>query len=110
VASAFNPKDDNKLLTLTGLPDVTLLLWHWEKGLLLAKQHIGIKGLGTEGSNIPYQLSYNPFDMSFSQILVTGPSTFVYLKVMASEESQQMTFNVVHSQLHNHDEGRKLSD
>ena len=39
-------------------------------------------------SLIPYQVSYNPGDYSGSSILVTGPSTFVYLKVKTNEEKE----------------------
>lgn len=63
---------------------------------MLAKQSIGMKGLAAEGSTIPYQLSFNPFEMTNSSILVTGPSTYVYLKIVRGEENATH-FNTVHS-------------
>jgi len=99
------------LITLTGQPELNLILWQWESGKALAKEKIGMRGSITD-SLIPYQISYNPGDYSGSSILVTGPSTFVYLKVKTNEEKEQkeIMFETVHSQINNMDEGRQLSD
>ena len=109
LASAFNPKDDRLIVTLAGQPDLTIMLWQWENGKCLAKQQIGMKG-GVDGyDKIPFQLSYNPGDMTASSVLVTGPSTFVYLKIATNEEKESV-FNLVHTQINNLEEGRQLSD
>ena len=53
LASAFAPKQEQFILTLTGDPEgmkgsthseLTLLLWHWEQGKCQAKQQIGMRG------------------------------------------------------------------
>ena len=83
-----------------------------------------MKGVATD-SLIPYQVSYKPRDYDSSPILVTGPSTFVYLKVKTRKKAENdgqnnygekekketmFEFEVVHSQINNLDEGRQLSD
>jgi hypothetical protein len=81
VASAFHPKNEMIVLTLTGMPELTLIMWQWDQGKILAKQSIGMRGLTATESQIPYQLSYNPMDLNCSKVLITGPSTYIYLKV-----------------------------
>lgn len=84
LASAFNPNDEKLLVTLTG--DLILILWQWESGQYLAREQIRMKGVATD-SLIPYQVSYKPRDYDSSPILVTGPSTFVYLKVKTRKKA-----------------------
>jgi hypothetical protein len=85
LASAFNPNDEKLLVTLTG--DLILILWQWESGQYLAREQIRMKGVATD-SLIPYQVSYKPRDYDSSPILVTGPSTFVYLKVKTRKKAE----------------------
>lgn len=85
LASAFKPNDEKLLVTLTG--DLILLLWQWESGQYLAREQIRMKGVATD-SLIPYQVSYKPRDYDSSPILVTGPSTFVYLKVKTRKKAE----------------------
>jgi hypothetical protein len=91
---------------------LNLILWDWEKGKILGKQSVALRGLTSLDSPIPFQLSFNPInpiDLNCSKVLVTGPSTFVYLKMMRNEDGD-FDFSVVHSQINNLDSGRNLSD
>jgi len=38
LASAFNPRDERMIITLTGQPDLNLILWHWENGKIITHQ------------------------------------------------------------------------
>lgn len=95
VASAFHPKNEQMVITLSGLPELTLIMWHWEQGKVFAKETIAVKNMNGD-AEIPYQLSYNPMDLSYNTMLITGPSTFVYLRLSKGEETEY-EFNVVHS-------------
>lgn len=87
-----------------------MLLWHWEQGKCQAQQKIGMRSQLAGQSTIPYQVSFNPFSQELiPNPLVTGPKTFVYLKVLANEE-KELSFSIDHSQIHNLEEGRELSE
>ncbi len=44
VASAFSPKEERMIVTLTGEPDWQVFLWNWEREKLIAKTSIGCQG------------------------------------------------------------------
>ena len=44
VASAFSPKEERMIVTLTGSPDWQVFLWNWDREKLIAKTTIGIQG------------------------------------------------------------------
>jgi len=99
VASAFSPKEERMIVTLTGSPDWQVFLWNWEREKLIAKTSIGIQG-EIERDICSFQLSYNPFDQSASTILVTGPNnTYVYMK--QRKEENDIFFTHDHSQINN---------
>ena len=78
---AFSSRQEKSfLVTLTGEPDWTLLLWHWEKVTVLASIPIGITGPQTG----PFEVSFNPNDQ-FS-VCVTGPNVFKYYKIKDNSE------------------------
>ena len=41
VASAFSPKEERMIVTLTGAPDWQVFLWNWDREKLIAKTNIG---------------------------------------------------------------------
>ena len=91
IASAFNPKEERMIVTLTGEPDWQVFLWNWEREKLIAKTSIGCQG-NIERNICNFQISYNPFDQSASTILVTGPgNTFVYMKQRKEENDTIFT-------------------
>jgi len=99
VASAFSPKEERTIVTLTGEPDWQVFLWNWDRDKLIAKTSIGLQG-EVQHDICNFQISYNPFDQSFSTILVTGPNnTFVYLK--QRKEENDVVFTQDHSQINN---------
>ena len=91
IASAFSPKEERMIVTLTGEPDWQVFLWNWEREKLVAKTAIGCQG-NIERSICQFQVSYNPMDHSASTILVTGPgNTFVYMKQRKEENDTIFT-------------------
>lgn len=96
VASAFCPREDKIVVTLTGQPDWQLIMWNWDPPGNKDKELISITRIGQKGpiddSFCRFQVSYNPFDQTASTILVTGPqNTFVYFK--HKREGEEAFFN-----------------
>lgn len=107
IASAFSPKEERMIVTLTGEPDWQVFLWNWEREKLVAKTSIGCSGT-IDRSICNFQISYNPFDQSASTILVTGPgNTFVYMK--QRKEENDTIFTQDHSQINSVEQGRNIS-
>ena len=52
--AAFNPRDENILVTITGQPDWKILLWNWERSKLLAITEIGLSGAIPRSPDCPY--------------------------------------------------------
>ncbi len=108
VASAFSPREERMIVTLTGEPDWQVFLWNWEREKLIAKTSIGCQG-DIQRDICNFQISYNPFDQSASTMLVTGPgNTFVYMK-QRKEENNDYVFTQDHSQINNLEQGRDIS-
>ena len=96
IASAFSPKDEKMIVTLTGEPDWQVFLWNWDREKLIAKTSIGVQG-SVDRSICNFQISYNPQDRTASTVLVTGPgNTFVYMK-QRKEEQHDTIFTQEHS-------------
>lgn len=95
VSVSFSPKNEkHSLLTLTGEPDYTLILWKWDASKIQAMINIGFSNpQGTPH----FQCSFNPFEQN--SVVVTGPNTYKYLKIQDTE------FVIDHSQLNNYDRG-----
>lgn len=91
----FSPKNEkHHLLTLTGEPDWSLILWKWDSSKIQAMINISFTTpQGSIASQLPFQCSFNPFDQN--AVVVTGPNTYKYLKVQDNE------FVIDHSQLNN---------
>lgn len=99
LSCAFNPhnaRNEIKLLiTLTGAPDPTVILWNWESQKALNKISLGITGNNLRN----FQVSYNPAEPGC--ILVSGNDTFRYMRI--DESSKKYEFSEEHTQVNNAD-------
>ena len=113
VASAFCPKEDKIIVTLSGAPDWHLIMWNWDPHGNKDKEMMTFTRIGQKGPidtrDCPFQVSWNPADLNASTMLVTGPNnTYNYLKHKRDPENNPILTHE-HSQINNLEAGRNIS-
>lgn len=86
---AFSPKAERThLLTLTGDPDWSVLLWQWDQFKVLQKVQLNRPGIPDDywlDSNLSFQISMQSMATDLFAA-VTGPDLFCYLKIDGNME------------------------
>ena len=77
------------LVTLTGEPDIKIIIWAWDKGRCLAKQDI----TGISGNMTVTQCSFHIQDQNC--VIVTGNSIYKYYRLGESNQPMKTVHNAI---------------
>ena len=94
LSCCFAPKNESQLIvTLTGPPDWTVILWDWEKLKIKTKVNIGIQTIpgSLKEEEVPntYQVSFCA--MNDGSVVVTGPDMFRYYRIEEEQLQASLT-------------------
>ena len=110
LSACFDPVKENRfLITLTGEPDWSLLLWDWDKLKVMCKIGIGITGVpfsinqkgGDTDAVSQFQCMYNLHDST--AVCVVGVDTFRFIRITAPAGMATAEFEEEHTGVNNAD-------